>query len=185
MELNHQYSAYLEGKHLVQMVSKFTEGLMTNLEKEFATDGIFGNSGDWVTLDFCDFSRRQFTLASIPSLYGSHILEIWPGAYEEFFDFDAHAHSLLLDLPRVLLPTAFAKRDKILSVLGRWEDDAYKYRDFQSIEVADPDWDEYWGSRLIRARHRAFLKNGISKAGRCAEELALLWGYCLSRFLTQ
>ena len=108
-------------------------------------------------------------------------MDIWPDPYKDFFDFDTHSHSLLLDLPRILLPTAFAKRDKMLSVVGKWEDDAYKYRDFQNLEIADPDWDEYWGARLMRLRHRTFLKYGISKAGRRATELGMMWGYCSSQ----
>lgn len=176
-ELHQQLHRYLMGVDLVFMASKFVETLTANLEKEFAEGGIFGSSEEWVTLDMCDFYKRQFTLASMPLLFGRHFMKVWPRVYEEFWEFDKHAQKLLLNPPRALLPTPFATRDKALSALRKWRDDAYKYGDFKSVEAANPDWDEYWGSRLIRARHRVFAKNGFSKSTMCALDLGLLWGY--------
>lgn len=176
MELHQQLAPNLDGKNMVGMLSRFTKTLVANLEQEFATDGALGPSGDWTTLDFCDFARRHLTHASIPSLFGSHLMKIWPRVYEEFWTFDQYLPTLLLNLPRTLIPAAFESRDKVLSVFSRWQTDAERYRDFKSVEMADPDWDEYWGTRLMRARHRTCLKNGISKRGRPAFEVAMLWG---------
>jgi ATP-binding cassette subfamily D (ALD) long-chain fatty acid import protein len=177
VELHQQLAPNLEGKIMFGMVSRFTEGLMANLEEEFTANGKFGTSGDWVAMDFCNFAKRHFTIASIPSLFGSHLMKVWPRAYEDFWEFDENLPKLLLNLPRTFIPAAYEARDRALYALRRWQADAEKYRHFKSVEMADPDWDEYWGTRLVRARHGTCLKNGISKRGRPAFELAMLWGY--------
>ncbi|PGH12922.1 hypothetical protein AJ80_06527 [Polytolypa hystricis UAMH7299] len=173
-ELHAQLPLHLEGPNLVCMVSKFVETLYANLDKEFPKGQ--GASGQWVTLDLCEFVKRHMTMASIPSLYGSRIVDMWPRLYEDFWEFDAVMQILLLDLPDVLLPTAAARRKLMLQKLIEWEDQASKYKSIEEIEAEDPDWDEYWGARLLRARYRAAAKNGISKAGRGPFQLGLIWG---------
>jgi hypothetical protein len=72
------------------MTTKFIEMPFVNLRQECEVSGSLGGSG-WVTLDCYEVVRRHFTLSPIPSLFGSHIMEIWPDVNQNFWKSDEHA----------------------------------------------------------------------------------------------
>ncbi|EER43368.1 conserved hypothetical protein [Histoplasma capsulatum var. duboisii H88] len=174
-KLHRQHFPYLNGPNLPAMISKFSASLSANLENVFQRKGSCDTSDAWITLDFREFLMRQFTLASIPMLMGTRILEIWPQAFEDIWEFDSWALVLTMNLPSIFTPEAAASRDAMVSALERWEEEASRHRKFEDVESEDPAWDEYWGARLVRQRHRTFLNNGISKRGRAVFHLGLLW----------
>ncbi|PGG99271.1 hypothetical protein AJ79_08608 [Helicocarpus griseus UAMH5409] len=173
-DLHQLFPMLLEGPNLATMISKFMNALTADLNNEFPKDQ--DASGEWVTLDICDFVKKRMTLASITSLFGSHLRKIWPRIYEDFWEFDEVVQLLLLDLPHVLLPTAAARRKKMLNRLLHWREEACKHKSFEEIQEEDPDWDKYWGARLVRMSHSVLLKNGISVEGQEVFSLGILWG---------
>ncbi|EEQ86297.1 uncharacterized protein BDCG_01417 [Blastomyces dermatitidis ER-3] len=174
-ELHRQHIPGLSGINLPPMVSKFNEVLTASLEQAFSMKESHGNSGTWKTLDFNEFLMRHYTLASIPMIMGTRLMEVWPQAYEDLWEFDSWALALTTNLPGIFIPEAAASRSAMVSVLERWEEEATKHRKFEDVESEDPAWDEYWGARLMRQRHRTFLNNGISKRGRAVFHLSLMW----------
>ncbi|OJD17705.1 hypothetical protein AJ78_02230 [Emergomyces pasteurianus Ep9510] len=174
-ELHRQHFPYLNGPTLPPMVFKFCEVLTASLENAFPKKGGYDTDGLWVKLDLKEFAIRRFTLASIPMLMGTRLLEVWPQAYEQFWKFDSKALELTTNLPNMLMKEAVAIREAMISVLERWEEEASKHRKFEDVESEDPAWDEYWGARLVRQRHRTFLNNGISKRGRAVFHLGVMW----------
>ncbi|OJD22907.1 hypothetical protein ACJ73_05743 [Blastomyces percursus] len=174
-ELHRQHFPGLSGINLPSMVSKFSEVLAASLENAFPRKPSYGNNDTWKTLDFNEFLMRNFTLASIPMLMGTRLMEVWPQAYEDLWEFDSWALALTTNLPGIFIPQAAASRNAMVCVLERWEEEATKHRKFEDVESEDPAWDEYWGARLMRQRHRTFLNNGISKRGRAVFHLGVMW----------
>ncbi|OAX82896.1 hypothetical protein ACJ72_02752 [Emergomyces africanus] len=174
-ELHRQHFPYLNGPTLPSMVFKFREILTASLENAFPKKESYAADGSWVKLDFKEFAMRHFTLASIPMLMGTRLMEVWPQAYEEFWKFDSGVLELTTNLPNMFMEEAASSREAMVSVLERWEEEAYKHRKFEDVESEDPAWDEYWGARLMRQRHRTFLNNGISKRGRAVFHLGVMW----------
>ncbi|KLJ12719.1 hypothetical protein EMPG_12274 [Blastomyces silverae] len=175
-ELHRQHFPCLSGINLPPMVSKFSEVLTASLENAFPRKESYCNRVDsWKTLDFNEFLMRHFTLASIPMLMGTRLMEVWPQAYDDLWKFDSWALALTTNLPGIFMPEAAASRSAMVSVLERWEEEASKHRKFEDVESEDPGWDEYWGARLMRQRHRTFLNNGISKRGRAVFHLGVMW----------
>ncbi|PGH32394.1 hypothetical protein GX50_04819 [[Emmonsia] crescens] len=173
-ELHRQHFPYLNGPTLPPMLSKFSEVLTASLENAFPRKSC-GTDDSWVRLDFKECAMRHFTLASIPMLMGTRLMEVWPQAYEDIWEFDSCALALTTNLPSIFMPEAAASRKAMVSVLERWEEEASKHRKFEDVESEDPAWDEYWGARLVRQRHRTFLNNGISKRGRAVFHLGVMW----------
>lgn len=181
-EMNKKLNGDLSGENLAEMMEVFTKTLKGNLDREFPTDPASASAAHqatddgWVTLDFCDFAKRHFTLAAIPSMYGSHLLELWPQAYEDIWSFDDDLKLLMKHMPKFLIRGIYNKREKMLNTIVQWEKNAMKNRDIGKLTEENPPWDEHWGARLIRNRHNILVKNGISETGRAAQYLALIYG---------
>ena len=45
--------------------------------------------GEGLDVDLCDFVRKSWTYASITSLFGRHLLGIWPDIYEDYWECDS------------------------------------------------------------------------------------------------
>ncbi|KAK2742466.1 hypothetical protein FQN57_005357 [Myotisia sp. PD_48] len=166
---------FLGGANLAAMMAKFDNKLRHNIEHEFPKNKE-GTPGEWQVVDFCEMAKRHFTLASIPSLFGSRIMEVWPRVYEDLWEFDDHIFTLALSLPRLLNWKAWTARQRCLDGLVAWEQAAVKGYPIEKAVSEDCDWDEFWGTRIIRARHMTMMKNKISPPGRASMHLGLLWG---------
>ncbi|PGH03085.1 hypothetical protein GX51_04272 [Blastomyces parvus] len=175
LELHRQYFPCLSGINLPPLISKFSEVLTTSLANVFPRGKSYESTDSWKTVDLNEFLMRHLTLASLPMLMGTRLMEVWDRAYEDLWEFDSLALTLTTNLPDIFRPEAAASRSTMISVLERWEEEASKHRKFEEVESEDPAWDEYWGARLMRQRHRTFLNNGISKRGRAVFHLGVLW----------
>jgi hypothetical protein len=154
------------------MTSKFMSLLSSNLDLAFP----LSSSSDWREMDLVQFIKKQYTLASIASLFGTKILEDGKGdeIYAWLWAFDPHVSTLITQLPDILIRHAARSREWGIKMLIEWE---------RAAKAATSDageegriWDENWGLAFCKERARVSEEAGISERGRAAFQLALLWG---------
>lgn len=172
-EMSQMIVEHLDVHHSSKMATTFLNILSKNLDKEFPKKG---NSGEWITVDLKSFIMRHYLLASISSLFGTHMLDNWPTVYEDFWSYDYYTSIHLSGIPEIFAPKAYAIRTKLLSILRQWERDAKESKDVDQILAENVEWDENWGAQLMQRRTKYSIDNGISEQGRAAKQLSLLWG---------
>ncbi|OKP12945.1 Cholesterol 7-alpha-monooxygenase [Penicillium subrubescens] len=171
-DLHNSLIGTLEGENLERMIQFFITQLNKNLDREFASDCQRAHSEP---VDLCALVKRHYTLAAIPYLFGTRILDMWPTLNEDFWHFDSHLMGLTLPLPAFANRKGNHARQKMIDGIRCWEDRATTNRPLPQVEKTDPDWDDYWGERLTRERYRLLLERGLSERGRAGFHLGLLW----------
>lgn len=165
----------LQGPSLDAMTTIFISTLTSNLETAFPETGL--EDGEWKEVELVEFIKKQWTLASIASLFGTQILEKEgpDEIYDWLWDLDLNVQSLMTQLPDLLVRKAARGRDKGLSMLIAWERDAKDAEEAGVIEDQGA-WDEYYGLNFVRDRAQLAESEGVSERGRAALQVALLWG---------
>lgn len=75
--------------------------------------------------------------------------------------------------PRFTIPKAYEARDKVHESTKRWLKDAWERHDWSSPDV---DWEENFGSRVMRAREKNFEEAvGSSLDSRASNEMGLMF----------
>ena len=124
---------------------------------------------------YSSFIQKLSFKASTTSLLGSRIFEVIPTLEADFWAFDSHVPNLFREMPWWLVPAAYKARDKMKANMKRWH--AYANEHYDVDRDDDPrDWEEYFGTRLMRARQAIFRKMPLSKNSIAADDLGLLWG---------
>lgn len=167
-DMDHSLVGALEGDNLDRMIKGFVSQLNANLDAQFG-------SNVEQQLDLCAWAKKQYTLASIPYLFGTRILDDWPTISEDFWHYDRYLISLILPIPGFARRDAEQARRKMLDGMRRWEARALQHRPLADIQKSNPGWDEYWGERLTRERHHVLLNHGITADGRTGHQLGLMW----------
>ncbi|EFW14761.1 conserved hypothetical protein [Coccidioides posadasii str. Silveira] len=157
----------------INMATTFLRKLTENLEKEFPKNT---SSTDRISIDLRSFILKQYVMASVASLYGSHLVDSWPTICEDFWAYDEYTRIHLAQVPEILAPKAYGSRRKILNILLQWEKDARQRKDLEKMLAEDVEWDEYWGARLIHHRVKFATENGMSAVARASMALSLIWG---------
>lgn len=121
------------------------------------------------------FIRKIAFQASVESLYGSHIFDVVPTLTEDFWAFDNHMPALFKEMPRWLAPEAYKSRDAMKENLSKWEAFATEHYDGPGGVGDTREWEEYFGSRLMRMRHEFFDKMPMGKGSVSADNLGLMW----------
>lgn len=171
-DLHNSLIGTLEGKNLERMIQFFINQLNKNLDHEFAAGSQRAHSEP---VDLCAWVKRHYTLAAIPYLFGTRILDMWPSLNEDFWQFDSHLIGLTLPLPAFANRKGNHARQKMIDGIRCWEDRATTNRPLPQMQKTDPEWDDYWGERLTRERYRLLLERGLSERGRAGFHLGLLW----------
>lgn len=170
----------LQGPGLEAMTSVFIRTLSSSLDAAFPPSMGQKKEEEWKEIDLVQFIKRQWTLASIVSLYGTKIIEqIGPDTIVDWmWEFDIHIPLLIAGFPGFLLPKAVRCREFGLDLMVRWEREAKAISaGFHSEEGEGAKvWDEYWGLDFCYSRGRLAEESGMSERGRAAIQLALLWG---------
>jgi hypothetical protein len=115
--------------------------------------------------------------ASVESLFGTHVFELIPTFADDFWSFDGHMPNLFKEMPRWLVPESYKARDKMKANIKRWELSAAEHYDGPGGQEEEREWEEYFGSKLMRTRHEFFEKMTLGKDSVSAENLGLLWAY--------
>ena len=154
---------------------KIGERYMKILTRNLSANTVVGN--DWVELpDLWLFVRNMIFPCSTEAICGSSILSLNPTLTEDFWAFHRGIPALLQYMPRWLSPGAHRDRHKMLDAIKRWHAFAKEHSDFSRTGHNDPDWDPYYGSKIIKAR-QAFLHEieVMDADGRASEDLGLLF----------
>lgn len=118
----------------------------------------------------------EVSRAVIESMCGTYILSLNPSLISDFWEFDRRVPLLYKGFPRWLCPSVYKARKRMLVSIKKWHKYGHEHSDCTKIGPADPDWDPYWGSKLVRARQEYGLRMGTLDADAlAAEDLGLLF----------
>lgn len=162
------------------LTSKFVEQFAKQLESvPWALDS---DSGTTSTGIYAFLQKYQFN-ASTTTLVGPRILKLEQESHDAhhqmkfagtFWEYDAAFMTLLQGMPRFMCRKGWAARDRTLEATRAWLRDA-TLAAASATGNTDADWDENFGSRLVRERNAALVEYGISFEGRAAMHMGLIW----------
>lgn len=166
----------LSGARLAEMERQ----LVGNLNAQIAE--VSTGFEDWTDISdlYGSFLRSLSFRASIVSLCGSRIWDVVPTLEEDFWAFDGHLPTLFKEVPRWLAPESYNARDKMKENVKRWHIFAHDQYDVSMGAADERNWEEVFGSRLMRTRHEFFRKMPLSKSTLAADDLGLIWAYAPS-----
>ena len=164
---------FLAGEHMQHLASQYFGTLERNLE------AVGLQEETWAEFpDLFAFLQDHVSRSAIESIMGSKILELNPDLIENFWTFDNNVPLFLRCIPRLFMPRAYRARDRILASIKKWHAYGNKHSDCSKIGPDDPEWEPYFGAKLIRARQNYMLKMKRMDADSIAsEDLGLMFAY--------
>ncbi|ETS73857.1 hypothetical protein PFICI_14803 [Pestalotiopsis fici W106-1] len=162
---------FLSTQHLTFLNEKYLTTFERNLQQLGSHD-----TDTWVEYpDLYAFLQTNITRTSVEVLMGSKVLEMNPTLIEDFWEFDMAVPWLFRGWPRWFLPRAYSARDRVLDAIKKWHAHAHAQSDCTKLMDDDPEWEPYFGSKLLRARQEYALKMKLMDAdARASEDLGLL-----------
>ncbi|CAG8903086.1 unnamed protein product [Penicillium egyptiacum] len=162
---------YLSGKHLLEMSEKYISILKSRLVNlEIPTDSCTEIS------DFYTWLQNQVTPSIIEAMMGSRILEIYPDIVEDFWKFEHQVANYSRGLPRWMIPSAYKTRDRLLANIKAWNRLANRESDYAQHGEEGAEWDEFFGTKFIKAREDYLREYGMNEDAIASEHLGLLFG---------
>lgn len=161
---------YLSGPGLAHM----TEFYLNVLKQWFQNRQI---GSEWVDHpDLYRFLQDTVFRAAVEAMCGQHLLAQSPTFVDDFWEFVDSVPTLIKGLPRWLSPRPYRVRGRLLDAIKRWHNLAHAKSDSSKIGADDPEWDPYFGSKLIRARQE-YSRNMpfLNVDALAAEDLGLLF----------
>ena len=137
---------HLSGPGLVQM----TELFLDVLRRRFHSSRV---ESEWVDHpDLYTFLQAEVFRAAVEALCGSHLLCQSPRFVEDFWEYVSTIPTLFKRLPRWLSPRPYRVRGRLLDAIKKWHKMAHEHSDCTKTGPSDPEWEPYFGSKLMRAR---------------------------------
>lgn len=159
--IHHDHATDLKAAN--QLTAKFVEVFSNILDDELR--------GPWQEVSIYDFVRTRMAEASITVLCGSRIFAVSPDVVE-FWEWNDVFLKLSYGFPRTVFRTGYEIRDKLHASTRRWLADAWARYDWSAPNV---DWEENFGSRLLRTRENEFKETiGSNLDSRASSEMGLL-----------
>ncbi|OCL10073.1 cytochrome P450 [Glonium stellatum] len=161
---------YLSGQTLLQISERYLRILTRNLDT-------LDIQNEWVGLpDLYNFLQMEVSRAAIESMMGSKILELNPTLVEDFWNFDSNVPNYIRGFPRWIIPSAYKARDRLLASVKKWHAYAHEHSDCSKLGPDDPEWDPYFGTKLVKARQNYALKmKPMDADARASEDMGLLF----------
>lgn len=161
---------HLSGPGLIKMADRY----MTTLAKQFSQLNI---DHEWVEMpDLYHFLQMQIARASIEAMCGEYILRLNPTLVEDFWAFDRSVGTLLKGLPRWMCSREYGARDKLLASVKKWHAFAHQRTDCNKTGAGDPDWEPYFGHKLVKERQKYSLKmDAMDADARASEDMGLIF----------
>lgn len=130
---------------------------------------------EWTTLpDLTSLFEVQVSNANTNALCGKHLLRLTPNFLAQVWKLDRNLDLLFRGTPRIFAPRVYARRDRLLSAVQKWQDHARQHFDYACLDQ-DGD-DPFWGSRVFRERNAIFSKmDGMSQADMASEDFGVIW----------
>ncbi len=161
---------HLSGTGLAQM----TEFFLNVLKRRFSELQV---RSEWVDLpDLYSFLQDEVFRAAVESLCGPHLLSQSPTFVEDFWQFVTDVPTLIKGLPRWMSPAPYRTRQRLLDAVKKWHQYASEHSNFSKTGPNDPEWEPYFGSKLVRARQEYSSKMPwMNKDALAAEDLGLIF----------
>lgn len=147
------------------LTDKFVELFQTRLSDVDA-------DGDGVQVNLYEWVREQAFHASIVSLGGTKLLEMYPDISGEFWAWDEGLVGMLFGTPRLFARAAYSARDNLVDKLEKWLAAGYA----ASANDSDPDWEPNFGARVMRKRHEYYAQQKMSLRGQASADLIFFGG---------
>lgn len=163
---------HLSGPGLIQMTELFLDVL-----KRRIVDGQI--QSDWVEQpDLYGFLQNEVFRAAVEALCGSYLLSQSPRFVEDFWEYVSLVPTLVKGLPRWMSPKAYRVRSRLLDAIKNWHKMAHDHSDCTKVGANDPEWEPYFGSKLMRARQEYSRNMEFMNADAlAAEDLGLIFAY--------
>ncbi|KAH7419535.1 cytochrome P450 [Cadophora sp. MPI-SDFR-AT-0126] len=163
---------HLQGIGLKELATRF----MYFLEAELSALDI-GHDGWTAIPDFYDLLKKSVFRASTIALCGPTLFELNPELTDDFWEFDTHIANLFKNLPRWMIPRSFAVRDKLKASITKWHLYAGERFDHDDEGLQKLEWEELFGTRLMRSRQVEFAAiDDYTEEGAAASDLGMIWG---------
>ncbi|KJZ70895.1 hypothetical protein HIM_09721 [Hirsutella minnesotensis 3608] len=164
------FRRFLTGKHLADISQRYVSTLTRNLD-------MLAISSDWVSMpDLFDFLQAECAKAGIETVMGRKILELNPTIINDIRDFKKGVPSLLRCIPCWMLPKTWRARTKLHRAIEEWQQLGNQHTDCSRIGPDDPEWEPYFGCKLVRARQDYFSRMPKMDAhAKACEDLGLLY----------
>ena len=171
-KVNHNY--LLEKKSVNELTAEFTRVLRGRLAEEFE-DG--KEDAQEKEVELYAWLRNMMFKASTTAFMGSRLLEIYPNLPEDFFEFDRYMLTMFFRVPKLLSPTAYKVRERVLGGLIKWQQQMQKECNASIVDPdCDVDWEPLYGSRANRARQRYYASRNLNTRTRAGFDLGFLFG---------
>ena len=164
-------NTYLTRGSLDDIVDRFMSTLMTQI------DDLAGAEEEWLHIpDLYVFLREHIFATVIRTLCGDHILSLNPNFVKDMGLFEPGVVKLFQGIPRWFDPVIYKHRENMLESVLRWHESAASHYDCLMENDEDgPDWEPYWGSRVVRVRQRKFNQmDKLDARARAAEDLSMI-----------
>lgn len=169
---HHTFATCLTGPSLEEMAKQ----LVRTLSQRFSNCAIGHES--WIVIPdvYTNFIRKEVFYSAVTALCGAHIFELVPTLDEDFWAFDHSMPDLFQEVPRFLAPDAYRARDKMKQNIRKWHDFANQHYDVAQAEDDKREWEEFFGSRVMRIRQKVFQRTPLTTEGYAADDLGMIWG---------
>lgn len=179
----HFWSAYtaqtfLSGTHLQALNQRFILTLGDQLQ---AT----GIQDEWVEFpDLYAFVQSVVGRSAIETLMGPRLLHMNPDLLDDYRIFDSHLLKFLFGWRRWMVRVAYEARDRVRDAMELWHSEAHEKAGMNVEKTADedPEFDEYFGSKWIRARQNAMMKMELGSQDRASTDVALMFAFVNAKF---
>ncbi|KAF3761197.1 hypothetical protein M406DRAFT_73632 [Cryphonectria parasitica EP155] len=152
------------------------ERLILALEKQLNAEGIQEQRTHYP--DLYAFVQSVVGRSATKTLMGPYLLELSPDILDDFQIYDKNLLKFLFGWPRCLARGAYQARDRLLMAVEKWHTKAHKKasENVDKIAPEDPEFDAYFGFKLIRARQSAMMKMGVlDDRDRATPDLGLMF----------
>ena len=163
---------HLSDPGLIQM----TENFLKVLKGRFYNSQI---GSEWVDQpDLYAFLQDEVFRAAVEAQCGSHLLSQSPTFVEDFWEFVDSVPTLIKGLPRWVSPKPYRTRDRLLDAIKKWHKMAHEHADCTKTGANDPEWEPFFGSKLMRARQEYSRRmEPMNADALAAEDLGLIFAY--------
>ena len=162
--------AHLSGSSLNELTRRFLDVLRNRIVKSSI-------GSEWEDMpDLHSFLQLELFQASVEAMCGPNFLRLSPNFPQEFWEFDRCTPDLFKGYPRWVKPQSYRALEKVLKSVKQWHASAREHYDANQTLPNNEDWDDYYGSKLIKERLEYCKKMEPMDADAVAsEDLGLLW----------
>lgn len=127
---------------------------------------------DGIEIELYQWVREQAFHASMVSLGGTKLTEMYPDISSDFWTWDEGLVGMLFGKPRLFARAAYAARDSLVDKLEQWLAAGYA----ASTDDSGPDWEPNFGARVMRKRHEYYEQQKMSLRGQASADLIFFGG---------